>query len=74
MKKRIIPIFVPHRGCPHDCIFCNQKKITGVSTDVTSEEARNIIEEYLPTIPKDASVEIASFGIVGKYSSIIFLA
>ena len=29
MKKRIIPIFVPHRGCPHDCIFCNQKKITG---------------------------------------------
>ena len=52
MKKRIIPIFVPHRGCPHDCIFCNQKKITGVSTDVTSEEARNIIEEYLPTIPK----------------------
>ena len=47
MKKRIIPIFVPHRGCPHDCIFCNQKKITGVSTDVTSE---------------DASVEIAFFG------------
>ena len=43
MKKRIIPIFVPHRGCPHDCIFCNQKKITGVSTEVTSEEARNII-------------------------------
>ena len=52
MKKRIIPIFVPHRGCPHDCIFCNQKKITGVSTEVTSEEARNIIEEYLPTIQK----------------------
>ncbi len=47
MKKRIIPIFVPHRGCPHDCIFCNQKKITGVSTDSNSEDARNIIEEYL---------------------------
>jgi len=28
MKRRIIPIFVPHKGCPHDCIFCNQKKIT----------------------------------------------
>ena len=62
MKKRIIPIFVPHRGCPHDCIFCNQKKITGVSTDVTSEE------EYLPTIPKDASVEIAFFG--GSFTAI----
>ena len=68
MKKRIIPIFVPHRGCPHDCIFCNQKKITGVSTDVTKEEARNIIEEYLPTIPKDASVEIAFFG--GSFTAI----
>ncbi|MEG0856073.1 MAG: radical SAM protein [Terrisporobacter sp.] len=68
MKKRIIPIFVPHRGCPHDCIFCNQKKITGVSTEVTSEEARNIIEEYLPTIDKDASVEIAFFG--GSFTAI----
>ena len=68
MKKRIISIFVPRRGCPHDCIFCNQKKITGVSTEVTSEEARNIIEEYLPTIPKDASVEIAFFG--GSFTAI----
>ena len=68
MKKRIIPIFVPHRGCPHDCIFCNQKKITGVSTDVTSKDVRNIIEEYLPTIDKDASVEVAFFG--GSFTAI----
>ena len=59
MKKRIIPIFVPHRGCPHDCIFCNQKKITGVSTEVTAQDARNIIEECLETIDKDTNVEIA---------------
>ena len=25
----IIPIFVPHEGCPHDCCFCNQRKISG---------------------------------------------
>ncbi len=68
MKKRIIPIFVPHRGCPHDCIFCNQKKITGVSTDITSEDVKNIIEEYLKTIDKDASVEIAFFG--GSFTAI----
>ena len=29
----IIPIFVPHEGCPHDCVFCNQDKITGVKKD-----------------------------------------
>lgn len=68
MKKRIIPIFVPHRGCLHDCIFCNQKKITGVSTEVTSEDVRNIIEEYLPTIDNDASVEVAFFG--GSFTAI----
>ncbi|MGL5507789.1 MAG: elongator complex protein 3, partial [Paraclostridium sp.] len=68
MKKRIIPIFVPHRGCPHDCIFCNQKKITGVSTDITSKDVKNIIEEYLETIDKDASIEIAFFG--GSFTAI----
>lgn len=68
MKKRIIPIFVPHRGCPHDCIFCNQKKITGVSTDMTSDDVRNIVEEYLATIDKDAVVEIAFFG--GSFTAI----
>jgi len=68
MKKRIIPIFVPHRGCPHDCIFCNQKKITGVSTEVTSNDVRNIIEEYLPTIDEDASIEVAFFG--GSFTAI----
>ncbi|RDY24807.1 radical SAM protein [Romboutsia maritimum] len=68
MKKRIIPIFVPHQGCPHDCIFCNQKKITGVSTNVTSLDVKNIIEEYLPTIDKDAQIEIAFFG--GSFTAI----
>ncbi|KXZ40069.1 radical SAM enzyme, TIGR01210 family [Alkalithermobacter thermoalcaliphilus JW-YL-7 = DSM 7308] len=68
MTRKIIPIFVPHRGCPHDCIFCNQKKITGVSTDITSEKVRNIINEYLKTIKKDAHIEIAFFG--GSFTAI----
>lgn len=25
----IIPIFVSHQGCPHQCVFCNQHSITG---------------------------------------------
>lgn len=68
MKKKIIPIFVPHQGCPHDCIFCNQKKITGVSTDMTGEAAREIIEDSLKTIDSDAQVEIAFFG--GSFTAI----
>ncbi len=25
----IIPFFIPHAGCPHQCVFCDQKRITG---------------------------------------------
>ncbi|WP_101772751.1 elongator complex protein 3 [Peptostreptococcus faecalis] len=68
MKKKIIPIFVPHQGCPHDCIFCNQKKITGISTDMTDEKSREIIEEALETIEDNTNIEIAFFG--GSFTAI----
>lgn len=58
-----IPIFIPHEGCPHACVFCNQKKITGIQTSVTVKDAEEIIEEYLSFLPIDKrSVEIAFFG------------
>ena len=28
-KPFIIPVFLPHVGCPHKCVFCNQTAITG---------------------------------------------
>ena len=41
MKKQyIIPIFVPHLGCPNDCIFCNQKSISGQTKQVTKEDVK----------------------------------
>ena len=66
----IIPVFIPHVGCPHDCVFCNQKKITARSGDVTPEDVRNTIEEYLSTISKMnlETVEIAFFG--GSFTGI----
>lgn len=62
-KHYIIPIFVPHLGCPHNCVFCNQNKISGEEQEVTLEQARKIIEEHLSTIEyKDATIEISFFG------------
>ncbi len=63
MRKYNLPIFIPHRGCPHDCAFCSQKKITGVDTEVTPNEVRNLIKTFLKTIEeKDSLVEVAFFG------------
>ena len=43
-KRRIIPLFIPHAGCPCLCVFCNQKKITGMDTPVTAEQVAKEIE------------------------------
>lgn len=70
MKKQyIIPIFVPHLGCPNDCIFCNQKSISGQKSQMTKEKAKEIIEEHLKSIGnEDAEIEIAFFG--GSFTAI----
>ena len=69
MKHINIPIFVPHKGCPHDCVFCNQKKITGQTLDVTAGDVKGIIDEHLSTIDiTDAYVEVAFFG--GSFTAI----
>lgn len=65
----IIPIFVPHLGCPHDCIFCNQRKITGLSTNIQAIDVENIIEEHLSTFPKGPiKIEVAFYG--GSFTGI----
>lgn len=67
----IIPIFVPHKGCPHDCIFCNQKRITGYIKDVTKEDVQKTINMYLSTINREkAYVELSFFG--GSFTGIPF--
>ncbi len=67
-KHYIIPIFVPHFGCPNDCVFCNQKKITGLSTNVRVEDVENIILTHLDYFKKDAFIEVAFYG--GSFTAI----
>lgn len=65
----IIPIFVPHEGCPHNCVFCNQNSITGMDSSVTAEHVDSIVKEYLSTIVRDNStVEVSFFG--GTFTAI----
>ncbi len=69
VKHKTIPIFVPHMGCPNDCSFCNQRKITGVSTSVTKEDVDAQIKGALYTMPDNTEfVEIGFFG--GSFTGI----
>ena len=70
MKKQyVIPIFVPHLGCPNDCIFCNQKSISGQTKMITKEDVKNTIEEFLKEINNDSAYkEVAFFG--GSFTGI----
>lgn len=72
MKKHaIIPIFIPHQGCPNDCVFCNQKTITARRPDMSRDEIITTIETWLSTLtdrPGLETVEIAFFG--GSFTGI----
>lgn len=68
MRHVVIPIFIPHKGCPYDCIFCNQKKISGQRDEVTESIMRDVIESHLKTITGDVFIEIAFFG--GSFTGI----
>ena len=68
-KEYIIPIFVPHLGCPHACVFCNQRKISGEQKNVKADDVRKTIEYYLDNFKDDNRlVEVAFFG--GSFTAI----
>ncbi len=58
----IIPFFIPHSGCPHRCVFCNQKNITGRNTPVETSSISGTIAEYLGTDRSDRPAWIAFYG------------
>ncbi|UCD88784.1 MAG: radical SAM protein [Desulfobacterales bacterium] len=60
----VIPIFIPHRGCPHHCVFCNQAAITGTTPgSFTVESLRLLIEAFIKFKGKQRQhVQVAFYG------------
>lgn len=66
-KPFIIPVFIPQAGCPHQCVFCNQEKITGQAVvhnpAQEREQARKTVQAYLAFKRKKAlTTELAFYG------------
>ena len=67
MKHVNIPIFIPHLGCPNNCVFCNQRSISGKQS-FCRESVETEIENALATIVNGCETEIAFFG--GSFTGI----
>ena len=67
MRHVNIPIFIPHLGCPNNCVFCNQRSISG-HEEFNISSVREEIEAVLSTARADDVCEIAFFG--GSFTGI----
>lgn len=67
-RRYIIPIFIPHLGCPNQCVFCNQRRISGQIEPQTAETVRAAIVAALEKIPVGAGAELAFYG--GSFTAI----
>ena len=63
-RNRIYPVFIPHLGCPHACVFCNQHEITGAA----AEEALRQLNSLTDNPPQGVSCELAFYG--GSFTAI----
>lgn len=69
MNHANIALFIPHRGCPHQCSFCNQKRITGQQTQPTGSDVKAAVETALASGRIDPQqTEIAFFG--GSFTAV----
>lgn len=68
MKHKNVPVFIPHVGCPNDCVFCNQRRISG-KMDFDIHTVQRELEDELSTVDTQAcDAEIAFFG--GSFTGI----
>ena len=64
----ILPVFVPHAGCPCRCVFCNQNAIAGQTEPMTAARARELLEDDLSRLPAGSRPQAAFYG--GSFTAI----
>ncbi len=67
-RESIIPVFVPHLGCPHACVFCNQRRISGRERPATAEDVICAVEKAAALPCPGAKRQLAFYG--GSFTAI----
>lgn len=67
-RESIIPVFVPHLGCPNDCVFCNQRRISGSTEPAAAADVDKAIEQAAALPHTGAKRQLAFYG--GSFTAI----
>ena len=67
-RESISPVFVPHLGCPNDCVFCNQRRISGSQQPATAQDVKDAIEKAAALLRQGAKRQLAFYG--GSFTAI----
>ena len=67
-RAHIIPVFVPQLGCPHQCVFCDQRRISGQLRPVTADEVQSITDQAAAFLPAGGKRQLAFYG--GSFTAI----
>ncbi len=60
----VIPYFIAHQGCPHQCLFCNQQAITGEKfsiADIRSNISK-VVTKWLTFRKQEGPTHFAFYG------------
>ena len=67
-RQQILPVFVPHLGCPHDCVFCNQRRISGTLAPAKAQDVIQIMKQAAALPRSGAKRQLAFYG--GSFTAI----
>ena len=67
-RECVIPVFVPHLGCPHRCVFCDQRRISGSAESASAETVREAIKAAAALPRSGAKRQLAFYG--GSFTAI----
>ncbi len=67
-RAQILPVFVPHLGCMHACVFCNQRRISGAQSPAKPEDVKNLTTQSAAFLPQGGKRQLAFYG--GSFTAI----
>ena len=65
-RRAVFPVFIPHLGCPNECVFCDQRRISGSPLPASGRTVSALLDEARGNGLRDA--ELAYYG--GSFTAI----